>query len=221
MKISKANNFCTNEEFRSIDSVLSDFLNVLHQQRIDGWFLSSVNHFWQWRRWIIPLIINLIELIDLVILTNDIMEWTGSVNHWFRGRSLPVVGCCIFPFFLNGWRLVNLIQEDVVFLKWGKVVFIGTYIWPICVVMKLFVLNNNWLFITSSHWGGRVMTEAGLRSQVEVNGDEGKILFVVGLFIWVFFDFLNGGEIINWVMMRLAIFLMTINLLVILIVCLE
>ncbi len=129
------------------------------------------------------------------------MDWTWPYNHWFRWTCLAIVSCSIFFLVLNRCNFLNLVHQNIVFLEWGKVVFIGTVIWPVSLIIKFFILNDNRFFVSPSHRWRRTFRNVNLRSKVEMDGNEGKILLLVCLVIKIFFDLLNGGKVINRVMM--------------------
>jgi hypothetical protein len=161
------------------------------------------------------------NLIHLIVLINHRIDWTGPLEHWLGGRSLPVVGCGIFFLFMNGLNIFDVVDEKIVFLQGGEVMFVGTVVGPVSVIVEFFVLDNKRLFVAPADWGGRVMLGVGLGSQVEVDGNERNIFLIALLIMGIFFDFLNGGKIVNGVLMWRGILFVLFLMFGALMVCFE
>jgi hypothetical protein len=65
------------------------------------------------------------------------------------------------------------------------------------------------------------MLGVGLGSQVEVDGNERNIFLIALLIMGIFFDFLNGGKIVNGVLMWRGILFVLFLMFGALMVCFE
>ena len=60
---------------------------------------------------------------------------------------MPVVGCGIFFLFMDGLNIFDVVDEQMVFLQGGEVMFVGTVVGPVSVIVEFFVLDNKRLFV--------------------------------------------------------------------------
>lgn len=115
-----------------------------------------------------------------------------SYYHWNWRWSLPVMSCGVFFVYLTNW--ISLLY----FQRW-KVMLVGTVIWSVCVIMKLFILDHNWLLVASSDCRNRTqLLVYEVLIKIQRNRQKGSVFLLVLLNnLMIFLNLMNCWEIIH------------------------